>query len=146
MTTGKSARFDAIHTVRDHQKKQTTRELSQIVREKKNEMEKLSVMHDEHSDAMTSSFTASRSKATEIQAKSAFIKRLATEIKHQSKKIEKIEGLEEDKRVELLERVKAKNVIEKLQEKVKTEIQKEAEAKERQLLDMVGQRTTQSTT
>ncbi len=141
MMPSKSVRFNTIINVREHQKKQTTKELSQISRQKKEETEKLSDMHDEHHTAMTSSFSSTRSKATDIQTNSAFIKRLATDIKHQTTKVEKIAGQEENKRVELLERVKAKTVIEKLQAKVNEEIRVEADKKEQSLLDTLGQRT-----
>jgi flagellar export protein FliJ len=144
MTSGKAARFNTIITVREHQKRQTTKELGQIRHQKKHEQEKLSGMHEEHTEAMTSA-TERKVTASEVQAKSAFIKRLAGEISRQSKKIEKIEGQEETKRVELLERVKAKSVIEKLQDNLKKEIQKESDAKEQTLLDSVGQRSVDST-
>lgn len=139
--SSKTVRFNTIINVREHQKKQTTKELSQISRQKKEETEKLNDMHDEHHDAMTSSFSSTRSKATDIQTNSAFIKRLATEITHQTTKVEKIKGQEENKRVELVERVKAKTVIEKLQERVKEEIRIDADKKEQNLLDTLGQRT-----
>lgn len=141
MMPSKSVRFTTIINVREHQKKQTTKELSQITRQKKEESEKLSDMHDEHSVAMTSSFSSPRSKANDVQANSAFIKRLASDIKHQTQKVEKIVVQEEDKRVELLERVKAKTVIEKLQQKINDEIRVEADKKEQNLLDTLGQRT-----
>ncbi len=141
MTSSKAVRFNTIINVREHQKKQTTKELSQISRQKKEESEKLSGMHSEHTEAMSSSFSARRSTANDVQTNSAFIKRLATEIKHQTKKVEKIEGQEADKRVELLERVKAKSVIEKLQSKLKEEVRVEADKKEQNLLDTLGQRS-----
>ena len=142
MMPSKSVRFNTIINVREHQKKQTTKELSQITRQKKEETEKLSGMHDEHSVAMTTSFSSPRSKANDVQANSAFIKRLAADITHQTKKVEKIEVQEADKRVELLERVKAKTVIEKLQQKINEEIRVEADKKEQTLLDTLGQRPT----
>ncbi len=142
MMPSKSVRFNTIINVREHQKKQTTKELSQISRQKKEETEKLNGLHDEHSAAMTTSFSVPRSKANEVQANSAFIKRLQSDIHHQTKKVEKIEVQEADKRVELLERVKAKTVIEKLQQKINEEIRVEADKKEQTLLDTLGQRPT----
>lgn len=143
MNTGRSARLDTIINVRDHQQRQTTKELSQIQRQKKQETDRLQDMHGTHHQAMKDSFSRQRVTASDVQNNSAFLQRLAGEIRQQTGTIEKIEGMETEKRGELLERVKAKNVIEKLQEKVKTEIQKEIDAKEQQMLDMLGQRSTE---
>ncbi|NUN69462.1 MAG: flagellar export protein FliJ [Bacteroidetes bacterium] len=142
MTSSKSSRLNTIITVRDHQQRQTTRELSQIQRQKLQEKQRLEEMHGKHSTAMDASFSAPRSTAKDVQTNSAFIQRLATDIKQQTGAVQKIEGMETVKREELIERVKAKNVIEKLQERVQTELQKEAAAKEQTLLDTLGQRNT----
>ncbi len=142
MTSSKTTRLNTIITVRDHQQRQTTRELSQIQRQKQNEKDRLADMHGRHTTAMDASFSTPRATVRDIQANSAFIDRLATDIRHQSTAVQKIEGMEVVKREELIERVKAKNVIEKLQERVQAELQKEAAAKEQTLLDTLGQRNT----
>lgn len=145
MTSSKTTRLNTIITVRDHQQRQTTRELSQIQRQKASEKERLADMHGKHSSAMDASFSSPRATVKDIQTNSAFIQRLATDIKQQSGTVQKIEGMETVKREELIERMKAKNVIEKLQERVQIELQKEAAAKEQSLLDTLGQRNTGTT-
>lgn len=143
MNSGRSARLDTIINVRDHQQRQATKELSQIQRQKKQESDRLEVMNGTQHQAMKDSFTRQRVTASDVQNNSAFLQRLATEIRQQTGTIEKIEGMETEKRGELLERVKAKNVIEKLQERVKAELQKEADSKEQQMLDTLGQRISE---
>lgn len=145
MTSSKTTRLNTIITVRDHQQRQTTRELSQIQRQKLQEKERLADMHGKHSTAMDASFRSPRATARDVQTNSAFLQRLATDIRQQSTAVQKIEGMEEVKREELIERVKAKNVIEKLQERVQAELQKEAAAKEQTLLDTLGQRNSGTT-
>ncbi|KAB2925946.1 MAG: flagellar export protein FliJ [Bacteroidetes bacterium] len=143
MTSGKAERFDTIVTVREHQKRQTTRELSQIVRQKQAETERLTDLHVEHQEAVASSYTGPRYRASAVQAQHAFIKRLASDIRQQTTKVEDIEGKEQDKRGELIERVKAKNVVETLRDRAKAEVRAEQDKKEQQLLDTLGQRTTE---
>ncbi len=140
MKNDKAQKLDTIVTVRENQKKQTTRELLKIVHQKFQEVTLLQKLHNEQNDAIASSFAAQHVRAYNAQTTSAFIKRLDKDIQQQDKTIRKIEQVEDSKREELMERVKAKTVVEKLQEKVKEEIRKEADSKEQKLLDTISQR------
>jgi flagellar export protein FliJ len=140
MKNNKAERLGTIVTVRENQKKQTTRELLKIVHQKAQEETHLQKLTNEKKSAVASSFETSRVRAHNAQTNSAFIKRLEGDIQLQHKTIKKIERIENSKREELVERVKAKNIIEKLQEKVKEEIRKEADNKEQKLLDTISQR------
>jgi len=140
MKNNKAERLDTIVTVRENQKKQTTRELLKVVHQKFKEITHLQNLHNERNDAIATGFNIQRVRAHNAQTSSAFIKRLDKDIQHQNKTIKKIEQAESSKREELVERVKAKNIVEKLQEKVKEEQRKEAAGKEQKLLDTLGQR------
>jgi flagellar export protein FliJ len=140
MKNSKSERLDTIIYVRENQKKQTTRELLKIVHQKFQEVNTLNKLHQEQNDAMASSFSSPRIRAHHAQTSSAFIKKLDKDIHQQNTTITKIENKETLKRNELVERVKAQNIVEKLKEKVKEEIQKEVDKKEQNLMDTVGQR------
>jgi len=140
MEAGKAARFDTIVTVRENQKKQTTRELHQISREKVVEQERLNNLHTERQNAFNGSFKDQRTKASHVQAFSSFVKKLSTEITKQTTTVKKIETKEEVKREELSERVKAKTIVEKLQSKIREEFRKEIEHKEQLLTDSLNQR------
>ena len=140
MKNNKAERLDTIATVRENQKKQATGELLKIVRQKFQEVTLLQKLHNEQNDAIASSFVAQRVRAHSAQANSAFIKRLNKDIQLQDTTIKKIEQVEVTKRDELKERVKAKNIVEKLQGKVKEEMRKEADSKEQKLLDTISQR------
>jgi len=141
MQTGKTTRLGTIINVREIQKKQTTRELMHISEEKKSQQEVLDKMNGEHQSAMDSTFKDSRTRASAVQTSSAFLKRLGTQIKQQTTNVKTIESQEDVKRDELLERSKAKTIVEKLQDKFNEENRKEADRKEQKLIDTIGQRT-----
>ena len=142
MQTGKTTRLGTIINVREIQKKQTTRELMHITEEKKNQQEVLDKMNDEHQNAMDSTFKDTRVRASAVQTSSAFIKRLGTQIKQQTTNVKTIENQEDKKRDELIERSKAKTIVEKLQDKFNEENRKEVDKKEQKLIDTLGQRTS----
>ncbi len=140
MEAGKAARFDTIVTVRENQKKQTTRELYQISLEKVVQMARLNHLHTEQQNAFDGSFKDQRTKANDMQVFSAFVKKLSSEITKQTSTVKKIETKEETKREELFERVKAKTIVEKLQSKYREEFRKEIDHKEQLLTDSLNQR------
>lgn len=140
MDAGKAARFDTIVTVRENQKKQTTRELYQISLEKVVQIERLNNLNTEQQNAFDQSFKDHRTKASEMQVFSSFVKKLSSEITKQTSTVKKIETKEDIKREELFERVKAKTIVEKLQNKFREEFRKEVEHKEQLLTDSLNQR------
>ncbi len=140
MEAGKAARFDTIVPVRENQKKQTTRELHQITREKVVEIERLNDLHTEQQNAFDNSYKNQRTKASNMQIFSSFVKKLSSEITQQTSTVRKIETNEVNKREELSERVKAKTIVEKLQGKFREEFRKDVEHKEQLLTDSLNQR------
>lgn len=140
MDAGKAARFDTIVTVRENQKKQTTRELYQISLEKVVQIERLNNLNTEQQNAFDRSFKDNRTKASEMQVFSSFVKKLSSEITKQTSTVKKMEAKEDIKREELFERVKAKTIVEKLQNKFREEFRKEVEHKEQLLTDSLNQR------
>lgn len=142
MSHSRSSRFDGIISVREHQKKQTTKELTLLTRQKLIEEQRLSSLHVEQTTAIRESFRNTRSKAGDVQANGAFLHRLAEDLEEQRHTVERAEGLEKKKRAELLERVKAQTVIERLQERIREEERKESDKKEQNLLDTLGQRSS----
>jgi flagellar export protein FliJ len=140
METGKAARFDTIVTVRENQKNQTSRELHQIARERVTETERLNDLHTEQQNAFNNSFKHHRTKASNMQVFSSFVKKLSSEITKQTTTVRKIETNEEIKREELSERVKAQTIVEKLQGKFREEFRKEVAHKEQLLTDSLNQR------
>jgi flagellar export protein FliJ len=133
-------RLNVIVSVRDDQKKKTTRELTQIIREKNIEIEHLDFLTHERNTMFQKHLQGIRLKADRTQTDSAFIKQLSTDIQQQKETIRKITVKEDLKRDELIARVKAKNVVDKLQEKFVEEERKESDRKEQHLTDSLNQR------
>lgn len=140
MKNNKAQRLKTIVTVRENQKKQTTRELLNIVHQKAREVTQLEKLHSEKHNAIALSFAVSKVRAHSAQTSNAFIKRLNHEIQQQHTTIKKIERVEHAKREELVERVRAENIVQKLHDKVQDEMRKEADNREQKLLDTLSQR------
>lgn len=140
MEKSKGERLKVIVEVRDDQKKKTTRELTQIIREKGAEIEQLNSLIHERNTMFQKHVQGSRLKADSTQTDSAFINRLSAEIRQQKEIIRNIAVKEELKRDELIARVKAKNVVDRLQDKFMEEERKDRDRKEQHLTDSLNQR------
>lgn len=140
MTKNKTTRLNTVINVRENQKKQTTRELLHIRTEKNVQIEVLHKLHEEREEAFHSSFKKPYSKANEVQTHTAFLDRLSKDIKKQLKSVKKIEQQEDTKREELIDRVKAQDIVEKLKEKFLDKHRKENDRKEQKVSDTLGQR------
>jgi flagellar export protein FliJ len=140
MAHSKTHKLDTIINVREHQKKTTTRELMTISTEKNLQIEKLDGLNDQQRYAFAQAFSTHRTKAGTSHSEVAFMKRISVDIKNQEKHVAKIEVQEEKKREELIERVKAEKIVEKLQERFIQEAHLELERKEQNFTDSLNQR------
>ncbi len=141
MEKNKVERLGIIINVREDQKKKTTRELMQVNQEKVAETKKLDALEEEQQGAIQQAMRHRRVKANNTQIASSFIKKLSKEIQNQKNHIEQLEAKENTKREELIERVKAKNVVEKLQDRFIEENRKLNDSNEQKLTDSLNQRS-----
>ncbi|MCX7984335.1 MAG: flagellar export protein FliJ [Bacteroidetes bacterium] len=136
-----SVKFGTLLKVRKYQEKKAQEELLHIRTQKQREEETLSKLAEKHDEEISSSPQTGRVQAAEVQVSRAFLRKLAKEIQAQKNKVDEIKQQEEIKTYELIERKKAKEMVELLEEKFQLQLAKERERKEQRLIDVLAQRT-----
>lgn len=139
-------RFGTLLKVRKYQEKKAQEELSDIRKVKTQEEQTLSELSKKHEAEISATPQSGKVRASDVQTSRAFIRKLTKEIQAQQKKIEQIEKEELNKTNEVVERKKAKEMIETLEERFKAQLAKEQERKEQRLMDVLAQRTHSEST
>ncbi|HOV98550.1 MAG TPA: flagellar export protein FliJ [Bacteroidota bacterium] len=134
-------RFGTLLKVRKYQERKAQEELSQIRNQKLQEKEALSELAEKRDGEISTSPQQGKVQAADLQISRAFIRKLTKEIQAQQKKIEEIQKQEETKTDEVVERKKAKEMIETLEDRYQTQLTKERDRKEQRLMDVLAQRT-----
>ena len=140
MKVSARTKFSTVLKVKKIQERKSQTELRQLEVAHAREEETLADIKQTQQVALSDAVRSMKIKATDAQTNRAFIKKLSNEIDVQSKKVEKVVSLEQDKRGELIERTKSKSMIEKLDQRVQTEEAKEKDRKEQRLMDVLAQR------
>ncbi|MBP8975393.1 MAG: flagellar export protein FliJ [Bacteroidetes bacterium] len=134
-------RFGTLLKVRKYQEQKAQEELSQIRIQKLREEEALSELAEKRDEEISTSPQKGKVQAADVQVSRAFIRKLTKEIQAQRKKINEIQKQEETKTDEVVERKKAKEMIETLEERYQTQLAREKDRKEQRLMDVLAQRT-----
>lgn len=136
-----SSRFGTLLRLKKHQEKLTQQQLLQIQRTHLQEKEMLDKLREAREEAMLESYSKGRTKATDLQTHRAFIFSLSRQITTQTSKVHEISKREQATRAELTKKSQARQIVEKLDEKMREEALREAERKSQMMLDEVAQRS-----
>ncbi len=133
-------KYGTVLKVREIQERQALRELRDLQATNAQEQETLEAFRETQQSAVTDAVRSMKMKATDAQTSRAFIMKLSKQIREQEKKVKEVQSQEDQKRDELIERSRSREVVEKLDEKLRTEQSKELDRKEQRLIDVLAQR------
>jgi flagellar export protein FliJ len=133
-------KFRTVLKVRKIQERKAQAELNQLQKAQAEEEAALEDKKETQKTAVSDAVRNMKMKATEAQTNRAFLRKLSREIDEQTKKVTDLQTLEQDKRDEVVERTKSTAMIEKLDDKLHAEAEKENERKEQRLIDVLAQR------
>jgi flagellar export protein FliJ len=100
----------------------------------------LSSLENTRSSAMTDAVRTMKARAADLQASRAYIQSISRQVKQQEAKVDDIKTQEDGKRAELLEKSQSEQMLEKLEQKRRVEIEKEQERKSQRMIDVLAQR------
>ncbi|MGA9120041.1 MAG: flagellar FliJ family protein [Bacteroidota bacterium] len=126
--------------VKTVQEQNAQRELAAISQKREVEEKRLDQLAQTQDSAISDASGVLRTKAGDLQTSRAFIQSLNRQILHQGEKVEEIKTNESDKRDELVERSKSRQMVESLDGKRKVAIEKESERKSQRVIDVLAQR------
>jgi flagellar export protein FliJ len=135
------SRFGTLLKVRKYQEKKAQQELSQLRHEKAIEEDTLNQLDKRRDTAIAGADGVEKSSAQDIQAQHAFIRKLSKDIQEREKNLKVMVEKEHSKTDEVVERKKAKEMVENLEERFQTDLSKEADRKEQKVLDILAQRS-----
>ncbi len=132
--------LQTVLKVKEFQEKSTQRELAAIKVHREAEEGKLGELERSHDSAMTDAGSVVRTRAGDMQTSQAFIHSLARQVEQQGERVEDVKHTENDKRDELVERAKSRQIVEKLHARRCEEAGKEEERKSQRVMDVLAQR------
>lgn len=132
--------FSTVIRVKDVQVKQAQRELAVITITRAREEGTLTTLEEQQNSAMTDAVRKLKTKAVDLQTSQAFLQSLARQIEIQGEKLRDVISREEGKRVELVEKSQSKQMIEKIDQRRKDEVEKEEDRKAQRVIDVLAQR------
>lgn len=133
-------KFRTVLKVRKIQERKAQSELNLLQRAHAEEEAALEEKKETQKTAVSDAVRNMRMKATEAQTGRAFLRKLSREIDEQAQKVAELDTMEQEKRDEVVERTKSTAMIEKLDDKLHAEAEKENERKEQRLIDVLAQR------
>jgi flagellar export protein FliJ len=142
MTKHKS-KFSTVLRVKTHQQKVAQVELRRCKEYHEQESRALDRLCERREEAFDASRGIQRTRLEELQAGRAFISRLSKQIVQQERRVVEANKEEERKTQELLQRMQAKKIVEKVKERQDGEILKELERKDQKAMDVIAQRRHQ---
>jgi flagellar export protein FliJ len=132
--------LETVIKVKHFQVKKAQRELAEIKINLEKEQGALDHLEETKDSAMTDAVRIMRTRAGDLQTSRAFIQSLSRQIQQQEDRLDEIKQQEDDKRGELLEKTKSRQMVEKLDQKRKDEAEKEDERKAQKMIDVLAQR------
>jgi flagellar export protein FliJ len=126
--------------VKTVQEKNAQRELAAVTQKREAEEQRLGQLEQTQDSAMSEASSVVRSKAGDLQTGRAFLQSLDRQIVQQGEKVEEMRSSESDKRDELVERSKSRQMVESLDARRQEEIAKEADRKSQRVMDVLAQR------
>jgi flagellar export protein FliJ len=126
--------------VKTVQEKNAQRELAAITQKREVEEQRLGQLEQTQDSAMSDAANVLHSKAGDLQTSRAFIQSLNRQILQQGDKVDEMKSNESDKRDELVERSKSRQMVESLDARRREENEKETERKSQRVIDVLAQR------
>jgi flagellar export protein FliJ len=139
MHVGES-RLRTVIKVKHYQVKKAQKELAVIAVDRERQEHHLSSLENTRSSAMTDAVRTMKARAADLQASRAYIQSISRQVKQQEAKVDDIKTQEDGKRAELLEKSQSEQMLEKLEQKRRVEIEKEQERKSQRMIDVLAQR------
>jgi flagellar export protein FliJ len=126
--------------VKQFQEKATQKELAEKKITRETEEEKLGRLEQSKETALDQTKVSGRTRAADLQTSLAFVQSLTRQISQQGEKVDAAKESEDQKRGELVERSRSRQMVEKLDARRKVEQEKEAEKKAQRVMDVLAQR------
>ena len=134
------SKLNTVIRIKDILLKRHQKELADIRTEKDQATGTLKDLEDTREQAYADAASSTRTKARDAQINEAFINNLSHQIRHQEKKVGEMGIAEENKRDEVKGVSQSKRMLEELEERRQTEVDKEVERKAQRLIDVLAQR------
>lgn len=127
--------------VKQFQEKSAQKDLAATTIVRENEEQRLGELEQTKDAAIESASVIVRSNARDLQTGQAFLQSLSREIDQQGDRVDAARQMEDQKRTDLLEKKKSRQMVEKLDTKRRTEMEKEVDRKSQRVIDLLAQRT-----
>ncbi len=135
-----STGLTTVLKVKEFQERSAQRELAAIKVNRANEEQTLDKLEESRTNAMDDEGDVTRIKAADLQTSHAFIDSLGRQISQQEDRVDAIKQQEDQKRDELVEKSKSRQIVEKLDARKQEEAGKESERKSQRVMDVLAQR------
>lgn len=139
------SRLQTVIKVKQFQVKKAQRELAVLSVHRQGEQHRLQTLEERQSAAMSDASRAKRGRAADLQTNQAYIQSISQQIVRQEEKVVSLQGQEEGKRVELVEKSQSKQMLEKLDSRRKAAEEKKEEQKNQAIIDGLAQRPQSAT-
>jgi flagellar export protein FliJ len=139
MHVGES-RLRTVIKVKQYQVKKAQKELAVIAVDREQEEHHLNFLEYSKSSAMTEAVRTMKARAVDLQTSRAYILSISRQVTQQASKVDDMKVKEDGKRAELLEKSQSEQMLEKLEQKRRAEVEKEQERKSQRMLDVLAQR------
>jgi flagellar export protein FliJ len=139
MHVGES-RLRTVIKVKQYQVKKAQKELAVIAVDREQEEHQLNFLEHSKSSAMTEAVRTMKARAVDLQTSRAYIQSISRQVTQQAAKVDDMKVKEDGKRAELLEKSQSEQMLEKLEQKRRVEVEKELERKSQRMLDVLAQR------
>jgi flagellar export protein FliJ len=134
------SRLQLVLRIKKYLEKKAHGELVKIQVARVRENETLDQLEKVRETALDDAGKALKTSATALQTEHAYITTISKQVAHQKTKVQDLQGQEDVKRKELVERSQSKRIVETLEEKKAMDEIKEVEKKHQRLIDMLAQR------
>jgi len=136
-----NSRLGTVIKVKHFQVKKAQKELSVISIDREQQEQHLDKLERRQTNAMSEAVRTMKARAVDLQTSRAYIQSISRQITQQAAKVDEVKFQEDGKRAELLEKSQSKQMLEKLDQKRRAELEKEQERKSQRMLDVLAQRT-----
>lgn len=126
--------------VKQVQEKATQKELAEKKVTRQAEEQRLGQLEESKESAIDQTTMIGKTRAADMQTSMAFIQSLSRQISQQGERVDTARQNEDEKRGELVERSRSRQMVEKLDTQRKAEQEKEAQKKSQRVIDVLAQR------
>ena len=135
-----AAGLTTVLKVKQFQEKAAQKELADKKVTREAEEQRLGQLEQSKESALDQATVSGRTRVADMQTSVAFIQSLTRQISQQGDRVDAAKQSEDEKRGELVERSRSRQMVEKLDAQRKAEQEKEAEKKSQKIIDVLAQR------